>query len=99
MPCSTSANLGAIARGAASRSTRAQSGAPPGATPAYAAGAIGRIGCARSRYQGRSSGTTTVLAGRAVDSASSHTGQSSPVCWLTRPYDVTVTSVPRTRMS
>ena len=48
---------------------------------ALAATAIG-CGCGRPMYQGLSSGRVRLRPGRAVDSTSAVSGQSSPVCWV-----------------
>ena len=59
--------------------------APAGAA---AASGIGGADGRTSTHHGSSSGTAPATPGRAVERVSSHAGQSSPVAWETRPYQV-----------
>ncbi len=73
----------------ASLAAKRSCGAPPAAIGAGMATAIiGAAGGRTSTHHGDSSGTTPAEPGRAVDSVSSQAGQSSPVDWVTMPYQV-----------
>ena len=72
----------------------------PSRTGASATAAIsmGSGGRRTSIHHGSSSGTVTPTAGRAVDSVSSHSGQSSPVACATIPNQVSVEPVGAVRV-
>ena len=89
-PCSTAAVASITGSSRTSTAISAIAAPPAGAAacgkiarPRAIAGGSGTIGRRRSRYHGSSSGTLTAPEGRAVDSSSSHSGQSSPVCCVT----------------
>ena len=91
VPFTASATTTSIGAGAAT--ARSRLAANVGATASMAAAImIGSGGRRTSIHHGCSSGTTDATAGRAVDRVSSHSGQSSPVAWVTMPYQVSPSS-------